>query len=116
MVEINGDMVAQQCAVDVWYQVLTDIEEMSLSGPPFCWGAADIHKFFDQVLRPIVYKLAKLAGMPAGMLRAYAALLEAMTNCRRTGPCTPEASWNTPRVPPLHDDRGTLYEAMGYAS
>ena len=29
--------VAQQGAVDAWYQVLTDIEEMSLAGTPFLW-------------------------------------------------------------------------------
>ena len=47
--------VAQQGAVGAWYQVLTDIEDVSLSGIPYCGGAVDIHKFFDQILRPLVY-------------------------------------------------------------
>ena len=50
--------VAQQGALDVWYQVLTDIEKVSLLGTPYCGGAADIHKFLDQILRPMDYKLA----------------------------------------------------------
>ena len=45
--------VAQQGAIDAWYQVLTDIEDMPLSGIPYCGGAADIHKLFDQILLPM---------------------------------------------------------------
>ena len=43
--------VAQQGAVDAWYQVAMDIEEKMLDGTRFCGGAADIHKYFDQILR-----------------------------------------------------------------
>ena len=41
--------VAQQGAVDAWYQVAVDTEEMTVEGTKFCGGAADIHKFFDQI-------------------------------------------------------------------
>lgn len=71
--------VAQQGAIDAWYQVLTDIEEMPLSCTPYCGCAADIHKFFDHILRPMVHKMAEMVGMPAGVLKAYATYREAMT-------------------------------------
>ena len=32
--------------------------------PPFCGGVADIAKFFDQVRRGIVYKIAGGVGRP----------------------------------------------------
>ena len=57
--------------MDAWYQVLMDIELMLLEGTPFCGGAADIHKLFDQIQRKLVYEIAEMAGMPKGILRAY---------------------------------------------
>ena len=41
-----------------WYQVLAGVEGLSVKEESSCGGAADIHKFFDQVLRPMVYGLA----------------------------------------------------------
>ena len=58
--------------------MLTDIEIMDLNGTQFCGGTADIHKFFDQILRPLVYKLAELAGMPQQILSAYSRFLEGL--------------------------------------
>ena len=46
-----------QGAVDAWYQTLMDIEMLLLDGTPFCGGAADIHKFFDQIQRRLVYEI-----------------------------------------------------------
>ena len=46
-----------EAAVDVWYKVLTDIEDMNLVETPFCGvggGTAGILKFFDQIIRPSV--------------------------------------------------------------
>ena len=34
-------------------------------------GAVDIAKCFDQILRPVVYKVAALAGMPPRVLESY---------------------------------------------
>ena len=68
--------VAGQGAVDAWYQALMDAELMMLEGTPFCGGAADIHKFFDQIQRKLVYEIAELAGMPKGVLLAYKNFLE----------------------------------------
>ena len=65
-----------QGATDAWYQALMDIEEMMLDGTAFCGGAADIHKFFDQIPRDLLYALAELAGMPKDILQAYKNFLE----------------------------------------
>ena len=68
--------VPEMGAVDAWHKALTDIEEMKLNGTPFCGGVADIAKFFDQIRRQVVYKMAKYAGMPTKVLDAYTAYLE----------------------------------------
>ena len=61
--------VAQQGAADATYQVLSEVEKMTLEGVPYYGGAADIYKFFDQILR-------RLAGMPTCILEAYKRFLE----------------------------------------
>ena len=68
--------VPGQGAVDAWYQALMDVECMLLEGMPFCGGAADIHKFFDQIQRDLVYDLLETAGMPKEVLVAYRNFLE----------------------------------------
>ena len=42
-----------------------------LEGGSYCGGTADIWKFFDQVLRPLVYELAGVAGMTTQILETY---------------------------------------------
>ena len=75
---IGGNVrgVPGQGAVDAWYQTLMDVELMLLDGTPFCGGAADIHKFFDQILREMVYKVVEDAGMPKQVVDAYRNYLE----------------------------------------
>ena len=65
--------VSGQGAVDAWFQQAMDIEQMLLDGTPFCGGTADIHKFFDQIIRELVYTATSLAGKD-GRERAQAAL------------------------------------------
>ena len=71
--------VAQQGAADATYQVLSDVERMTLEGTSFCGGAADIFKFFDQILRPLAYMVLRLAGMPTRILSAYQRFLEELS-------------------------------------
>ena len=68
--------VPGQGAVDAWYQALMEVECMLLDGTPFCGGAADIHKFFDQTQRDLVYELLESAGMPREVITAYRNFLE----------------------------------------
>ncbi len=58
-------------AVDAWHPALTTIEEHKLDKNEFAGAVADIMKFFDQIRRKIVYEVAKAAGMPPGILKAY---------------------------------------------
>ena len=59
-------------AADAWYATAAEMEEaFVVDGSPVTGGAVDIHKCFDQILRPIVYKLAGLAGMPVAVLDTY---------------------------------------------
>ena len=60
-----------QGAGDAWYQTLIDLELLKLEGSNYCGGAADLWKYFDQIARPLVYSLAKAAGMPPEILVAY---------------------------------------------
>ena len=43
---------------------------------PSVGGAADIHKFFDQIQRWLVYEIVETAGMPKTVLTAYRNFLE----------------------------------------
>ena len=78
-------------ATDAWYKVLLDIEQMKVEEQPFCGAAADILKFFDQIVREVVYKMASLAGMPKKVLSAYKRYVEGLKvyNCLAGGVGTP---------------------------
>jgi len=65
-------------AVDAWHAALTNIEELKLDGKAYCGAVSDIMKFFDQIRRHVVYRIAEAAGMPTNVLRAYMAYIENM--------------------------------------
>ena len=46
-------------AVDAWHTALTNIEEFRMDDKGYCGAVADIMKFFDQIRRTVVYKVAK---------------------------------------------------------
>ena len=74
-------------AVDAWMETLATIEDLKLEQRHYCGGTADIAKFFDQVRRPLVYQIAKAAGMPQPVLTAYANYLDSLYvyNCLAGG-------------------------------
>ena len=78
-------------ATDAWYKVLLDIEQMKVEEQPFCGAAADILKFFDQIVREVVYKMASIAGMPKQVLSAYKRYVKGLKvyNCLVGGVGTP---------------------------
>ena len=78
-------------AVDAWMKLTMELESLKLEGKHYCGGAADIAKFFDQVRREMVYKIAKAAGMPQPVITAYSSYLEALMvyNCLAGGVGTP---------------------------
>lgn len=60
-----------QGAEDAWYQTQLDLELLRLEGESYCGGTADTWKFCDQILRPLVYEFAEVAGMPSQILDTY---------------------------------------------
>ena len=67
-----------QGANDVAYTTAVEIELCRLLGTDYSGGSADIFRCFDQVQRPIVYKVLQLAGIPARVLNAYRNFQEAV--------------------------------------
>ena len=71
--------VAGKGAADAAYATAIEIEYCRLTGKQYTGGAADIDKCFDQIRRPIVYKLLEAAGMPMQIVHSYKNFLEALT-------------------------------------
>ena len=63
-------------AEEAWWTTAIDFEDLQCRGLHFTGGAVDIYKCFDQVVRSLVYAVARAAGMPARILTAYAAYHE----------------------------------------
>ena len=71
-------------AQDAWYTTALDLEEAFMNAQPVTGGAVDIHKCFDQILRPVVYKLSAMAGVPGPR-----ALAPRAPSCRIREPLKP---------------------------
>ena len=76
--------VEGQGANDAAYTTAVEIELCRLLGTDYSGGAADIFKCFDQVQRPIVYKVLRWAGIPARVPNAYRNSQEAVMVRRLT--------------------------------
>ena len=67
-----------QGAQDGWYDTAVQAEYAEVMGVGFTGTTADIHKCFDQIQRPAVYRLAREAGIPSRVLTAYMAFQESL--------------------------------------
>ena len=63
-------------AVDAWMEIIAILEELKLDQKHYCGGTADIAKFFGQIRRQLVYRVARAAGMPEQVLTAYMSYLD----------------------------------------
>ena len=63
-------------AEDAWYITSVYLEEAKLTNTPYLGAAADIWKCFDQIVRPMLYAILRLMGLPVGMLNAYSSFLD----------------------------------------
>ena len=61
--------VSGQGADDAAYATAVLIENTHLKGEHLSGGAADIFKCLDQIIRPLLYLIMDLAGMPLGIAR-----------------------------------------------
>ena len=79
--------IPEMGAVDAWMEVTATLENHKLDQTHYCGGTADIAKFFDQIRRTLVYRIAAASGMPEPVLTAYEAYLENLLvyNCLAGG-------------------------------
>ena len=66
-------------AEDAWYETALKLEQYQLLNKQFAGSAADIYKCFDQISRPLLYRLARTAGIPPKILDAYQRYREGLT-------------------------------------
>ena len=57
-------------AEEGWYTTAILFEQKRLAGRQITAGSIDVHKCFDQILRPLIIALARKAGMPERILGA----------------------------------------------
>ena len=109
--------VPEMGAVDAWHEVLTILEDLKLNGKSFVGGVADIAKFFDQIRREMVYRVARAAGMPEQIARAYSSYFENLRIYNNLagglGPPLHEKVWHTTGMPVLHGHGCSYHETMG---
>ena len=65
-------------AEEAWYLTQLEFELDKLTGRQISAGSIDIYKCFDQLLRPLIVSLAKEAGMPQNILKAYQSFNESL--------------------------------------
>ena len=65
-------------AEDGWYATAVALEPATATGRHYTAGAVDIMKCFDQLQRPLIYELARKAGMPEAVVATYEAYQENM--------------------------------------
>merc|ERR1712127_753227 len=58
-------------AEEAWYTTQLDFEIKRLTGAHITAASVDVYKCFDQLVRPLVYELARQAGMPTNILKTY---------------------------------------------
>ena len=60
-----------QGANDAAYMTAMLVEQCVLKKEEYTGGAADIHKCFDQIQRPLMYEILRDGGMPEKVLSVY---------------------------------------------
>lgn len=70
--------VASAGAEDTWYETALDFELVAMKGIHFAGIEIDIFMCFDQIIRALVYRIAKIAGMPSNILAACRRYQEGM--------------------------------------
>ena len=65
-------------AMDGWYRTALELELHKVQGSRIAGASIDVYKCFDQLVRQLVFRVAREAGMPARILDPYMRYLEAM--------------------------------------
>ena len=72
-------------AEEGWYLTQLDMEQHAADNSHVTAASIDVFKCFDQVVRPLVYHLAKQAGMPSSILQADQAFQEQLVTHNQIG-------------------------------
>ena len=70
--------VGSSGAEDAWMGFAVDLEKWQTEGTPFCGGATDLVKCFDQVDRGLLLAVARRAGMPILVLETCRRYMETL--------------------------------------
>ena len=106
-------------ASDAWYLSSLDFEMYGLQGTNYCGGTCDLYKCFDQVIRPLLYSVLALAGLPTCVLTAYVNFQEnALVHHLIQGTLGERANpplWNSSGLHTVHVIRFPTHETLGNA-
>ena len=58
-------------ASEAWFATAIEVEWSLVSRIPLIGGALDLFKCFDQIMRPLLYAVLRIAGLPTPILTAY---------------------------------------------
>ena len=58
-------------ASEAWFSTAIDVEWSMVSKIPLIGGALDLYKCFDPIMRPLLYAILRIAGLPTQVLTAY---------------------------------------------
>ena len=70
--------VPGQGAEQAWWQLSLCLEYWRAKQTQATGRATDIYKCFDQVVRPLIHMTARVAGMPARILKPYVGAIESL--------------------------------------
>ena len=65
-------------AEDAWYSTGLDLEHARLNDLPAVGGSLDLYKCFDQIIRPMLYAVLAISGIPINVLACYMNFQEAL--------------------------------------
>ena len=58
-------------ASEAWFATSIEVQWSLVSKIPLIGGALDLFKCFDQIMRPLLYAVLRIAGLPTQVLTAY---------------------------------------------
>ena len=73
-------------AEEGWYLTQLEFELRRRIGSQITAGSIDIFKCFDQTIRPLVYAVARKAGIPEDIIKTYETFVEQMGIVMQIGP------------------------------
>eukprot|EP00973_Karenia_brevis_P008687 1175018-Karenia_brevis.AAC.1 len=86
-------------AEDAWYSTALEKELSVLEDCPFVGGSLDLFKCFDQIIRPLLYVILLLSGLPRQILAPYINYLENLKLHNSVAGSLGKAHWHPCGIP-----------------